>query len=122
MERNKNLRWKPRKRHFSSPVRGLKKSAWDKIPADQRQKMLEAAQRVGAELQKATSKENMDAIAAMEKRGLQVARLTEKQKATWEKQISSAIYPLMLESKVPKEMYQQAKKLLEDFRASKKTP
>jgi TRAP-type C4-dicarboxylate transport system substrate-binding protein len=98
----------------------VQKKIWDAIPADLRQKLAEAAEKRGAEVRVRSRKEDESAIAAMQKRGLQVHAVTPQAQADWEK-AARAAYPRIRGKIVPAPLFDEVEQLLADFRAGKKT-
>ena len=83
------------------------KKTWDATPADKR-----------AELMKAAA-ESVEAVAAMEKRGLKVTKPTPEDIADWMKFMDEA-YPKIRGNMVPADMFDEVVKLVKEYRAKAK--
>ncbi|MFT3829979.1 MAG: TRAP transporter substrate-binding protein DctP [Opitutaceae bacterium] len=94
----------------------VRKETWEKIPEATRAKLLESARIAGAEI-KATGRREMDeSVAAMEKRGLKVQKLTPEVEAEW-RAISEQVYPKIRGKLVPADIFDEALRLLAECRA-----
>lgn len=96
----------------------ITKDTWEKIPAELRPKLLAAARAVGARIDRAVSKMNDDAIAAMEKRGLNVVRLTPEELVQWE-EMAEKTWPIVRGGTVPAEEFDRVKQVRDRYRAGK---
>jgi TRAP-type C4-dicarboxylate transport system substrate-binding protein len=99
------------------------KKAWDAVPEGSRAALLQAAEEAGAEIRKRGREENEEAIAAMQKRGLQVHELKPEELVEWRKYAES-VHPRIRGEVVPADMFDEVQQLLKEYRASggKKTP
>ena len=61
---------------------------------------------------------NDDSVAAMEKRGLTVVRLTPAEQAEWERMVEKA-WPVIRGGTVPAEEFDLVKKVRDQYRAGK---
>jgi TRAP-type C4-dicarboxylate transport system substrate-binding protein len=95
----------------------VRKATWEKIPADVRVKLHAAADVAGREIKSASRREMTDSVAAMEKRGLKVTKLTPAQNRDWQTMCEST-YARIRGPVVPADIYDQTMKLLADFRAA----
>lgn len=91
----------------------VSKKVWDSLPEDQRAKMLEAAKATGVEFKRASRSEADEAVAAMQKRGLKVHVPTADEEAAWRKLCEKA-YPGIRGKIVPEDVFDEAKKLLDE--------
>lgn len=94
----------------------ISKDTWEKIPADLRPKLLASARAIGGRIDRAVSRMNDDAIAAMEKRGLKVQRLTPTERAAWEK-LAERTWPAMRGGSIPVEDFDAVKRARDAYRA-----
>jgi TRAP-type transport system periplasmic protein len=97
----------------------VRKETWEKLPADTRAKLMTAAATAGKEIKAAGRKEMVEAVAAMEKRGLKVTKVTPETEAAW-RQAAESVYPQIRQKLVPADIFDQTMKLLEEYRAQKK--
>lgn len=96
----------------------IRRETWEKIPADQRKSLLEAARTAGAEIQTNGRKESEEAVKAMEQRGLKVTKVTPDIEAAWRKAAEDA-WPKIRGTMVPADVFDDAIKLIREYRASK---
>jgi TRAP-type C4-dicarboxylate transport system substrate-binding protein len=92
-------------------------STWEKIPADKRATLMEAAQVAGQAIRERSRKESNDAIAAMIARGLTVHDVTPEALAEWEKTVRS-VYPMIRGSLVPAEVFAEVMRIVKEYRAA----
>src|ERR1017187_4023210 len=99
------------------------RNVWEKIPADQRDQMLAAARKSGEALKKDIRDQGERAIVTMMngKPGQRankptVTHLNEAALAEWRKQ-TEAIYPKMKGKMVPPDLFDDAQRLRDEFRA-----
>jgi TRAP-type C4-dicarboxylate transport system substrate-binding protein len=98
----------------------ISRKVWDTLPADTQTTLLKIAQLTGEEIQAASRKENEDAIAAMEKRGLIVYRPDAEGQAAWEK-FAETLLPRIRGSLVPAAAFDEAIQLVKARRAQTPT-
>lgn len=84
---------------------------WERIPADLRPKLMEAARETGARLQTEIGRLEETAIAEMEKRGLEVVELTPEQKAEW-RALFVNVYPKIRGPVIPEEWFDETMRIL----------
>lgn len=94
----------------------IRKDVWEKIPAAQRTPMLEAAAQAGREIKANSRKEAAEAVAAMQKRGLQVTPVPPALEAEW-RTAAEAAYPKIRDKIVPGEIFDEVLRLLKEYRA-----
>ena len=94
----------------------VKKSVWDTIPEPQRQQMLDAAIQAGDNLRGGIRKMNDDAVAAMQKRKLNVVHADAAVVAEWRKQ-AEAIYPKLRGRTIPADLFDEVRRLHNEFQA-----
>ena len=97
----------------------VRKESWEKIPADVRTKLAATAATAGKEIKAAGRKEMTDSVTAMEKRGLKVTKVTPEIEAEWRK-AAEAVYPKIRGTIVPADIFDQALKLIAEYRATHK--
>jgi TRAP-type C4-dicarboxylate transport system substrate-binding protein len=94
----------------------VKKEAWEAIPADIRPKLLASARRVSAEIQGQIRKQDGKAVEVMKKYGLTVNSVDDATRARWIKK-SEAIYPIVREKIVPADVFDETKRLVDEYRS-----
>ena len=94
----------------------VRKETWEKIPAATREKLREAAVRAGAEIKATGRREMEESVAAMEKRGLKVQKISHEIEAEW-RAISEAVYPKIRGKLVPADIFVETMRLLAECRA-----
>jgi TRAP-type C4-dicarboxylate transport system substrate-binding protein len=95
------------------------KEQWEKIPADLRPKLLDAARGVGSGLNTTLRQQSTEAIDTMKKHGLNVVEVTPEQKQLWIKSAESS-YPVIRGGTVPAETFDAVKKYVDEYRAQHK--
>jgi TRAP-type C4-dicarboxylate transport system substrate-binding protein len=94
----------------------VRKETWEKLPADLRPKLLEAARSAGQEIRDNGRKESDEAVKAMEKRGLKVTPVTPELEAQW-RAAAEAAYPQIRGRIVPADIFDRAMELIKEFQA-----
>jgi TRAP-type C4-dicarboxylate transport system substrate-binding protein len=97
------------------------RSAWEKIPAHHREPMMKAALATGEELRKKARRENDEAVAAMQKRGLRVHLPSPQQVDAW-RRVAEEVYPQIRGNLVPPDTFDAVVSLVREFRAGRKSP
>lgn len=92
------------------------KSTWDKLPAEQRSEMLKSAREAGDSLRGGIRKMGDDAVAAMEKRKLTVVHADAATIDSWRKE-AEAVYPKLRGTMIPADLFDEVRKLRDQFRA-----
>ncbi len=95
----------------------VKKEAWEKIPANEREALLAAAVRSGKEIRANSRKESSEAVAAMQKRGLKVHDPTPDVVEQWRKECERS-YPEIRGRLVPAEIFDEVQQQIQQYRAS----
>jgi len=95
----------------------VKKTTWDKIPAEAKDALLAAAEKAGKEIRDNSRKENEEAVAAMQKRGLQVHDPTPEQVKAWQIEAEKS-YPEIRGRIVPADIFDEVQRLLKEYRAA----
>ncbi len=93
----------------------ITKSTWERIPAELRPALAEAARDAGARLQKEIRDAEGRDIAAMEKRGLHVVPVSAAQRAQWQK-LTESLYPQIRGKIVPAEAFDEALRYRDEYR------
>ncbi|MCP5519100.1 MAG: TRAP transporter substrate-binding protein DctP [Verrucomicrobiales bacterium] len=94
----------------------VRKETWDAIPANLREAMAKSALEVGREIKELGRQESREAVQAMERRGLKVAKPTPEVEAQW-RAAAEAVYPEIRGSIVPADVFDQAMQALKEYRA-----
>ena len=93
----------------------INKSTWEKIPADVRPALLEAARDAGKRLQEEIRKSGDRDVEAMKKRGLNVVKVDAKAREQWQKTAES-LYPKVRGTLVPADAFDEAMRLRDAYR------
>ncbi len=92
----------------------VRKDAWEKIPADLRPKLLAIAAELGSKVDAEVKRLNDDAVAAMEKQGVQVVK---GDPAAWRAAMERS-WPIVRGGVIPAEFFDEAKAARDACRAS----
>ncbi|MCG3148509.1 MAG: hypothetical protein PCFJNLEI_01953 [Verrucomicrobiae bacterium] len=92
------------------------KKTWEQLPPATQAAMRVAAEKAGGEIRAQARKEMVDSVAAMQKRGLNVTKLTPEADAAWDA-LAQSTYPKVRGGVVPAELFDEVQKLLKEFRA-----
>ena len=95
----------------------ISKPAWERIPEAYRGEMLQAARDSGKYLRAEIRKLGDDAVAAMQKRGLNVVKLDAATLADWRREHEAA-YPRLRGKFVPADLFDEVKRYRDEFRAN----
>lgn len=90
--------------------------AWQRVPAELRPELLEAAQAVGERLRQEFRQGSPKDLAAMKQRGLEVVEVDEATQAQWEKLVEDA-YPRIRGSVIPADAFDEAQRHLREYRS-----
>ena len=94
--------------------------AWDAIPQATRDVMASAAADAGKQIQDASRKESDEAVDTMKKKwGLSVHAMTPELQQQW-RTFAESVYPKIRGSLVPPEVFDEARRLVAEYRASHK--
>jgi TRAP-type C4-dicarboxylate transport system substrate-binding protein len=96
----------------------IKKDTWEKIPADLRPALLQAAREAGEKLQTEIRKSGDRDVQAMAKVGLTVVPVDAKTRDAWRKLAESA-YPKIRGEFVPADAFDEALRLRDEYRKQK---
>ena len=94
----------------------ISKRSWSRIPAEHRPAMLEAARAAGDKLRHEIRRLDADAIAQMEQRGLRIVKPDADALADWKTQAEEA-YPTLRGTMVPKDLFDEVRRLRDEYRA-----
>lgn len=97
----------------------IRKATWDKLPAPMREEFLKAALQAGREIKQNGRQESEEAVAAMKKRGLTVTDVTPELEAEW-RTAAEAAYPRIRGKMVPADIFDEALRLIREYRAAAK--
>ena len=106
-----DLRWA-----FLSGATVIEKKAWEKIPADMREKLLEASRGYEDRLQTEVRRLNEEAIKVMVKNGLKIHKVSPEVKEQWRKMVED-VHPKVRGGVMPAEAFDAVKKFRDEFRA-----
>jgi len=95
----------------------LKKSTWEKIPANIRPALMKSAQVAGEEIQENSRIESDKAVAAMIKRGLKVQPVSPELEVEW-RQATESYYPDIRGNLVPADVFDETVRLIKEYRAA----
>ena len=99
----------------------ITRKAWDAMTPAGRDALRKSAPRAAQLLHEHQVRADAEAIVAMEKRGLRVLRPNPEQQAAW-KQVAQRTYPMIRGQTVPSPVFDEAQRLLAQYRASKGRP
>ncbi|MEY8876614.1 MAG: TRAP transporter substrate-binding protein DctP [Leptothrix sp. (in: b-proteobacteria)] len=97
----------------------ITRKAWDDMSPAAQETMRTAGDKAGQQLRQKARQEVDEAVAAMQKRGLQVHRPTPPQMAEWNV-LAETLYPRIRGTMVPAETFDEVFRLLKTYRAGKK--
>jgi TRAP-type C4-dicarboxylate transport system substrate-binding protein len=97
----------------------IRKAVWERIPADVRPALIEAAQYAGRRLREDIRGSADKDVAEMKKRGLNVVAVSPAARAQWVKMAEST-YPGIRGKVVPADVFDEAMKYRDEFRKTKK--
>jgi TRAP-type transport system periplasmic protein len=96
----------------------INKTVWDKIPADLRPALLQAAREAGTRLQEEIRKTGDRDVEAMRKRGLNVVAVDARAREQWKKTAES-LYPKIRGAIVPADAFDEALRYRDEYRKAK---
>jgi TRAP-type C4-dicarboxylate transport system substrate-binding protein len=94
----------------------VRKASWEKIPAEYRDPMLQAARSIVRDIKAQGRNESVEAVKAMEARGLKVTRPSPEALEQW-RSAAEAAYPKIRGRIVPADIFDETMRLLKDYRA-----
>jgi TRAP-type transport system periplasmic protein len=107
-----------------APVIGgtlIERATWEQIPADLRPRLIEASMKAGDRLRVEVRRLEKEAIAEMRQRGLEVVELDAAGRQLWIREAENA-YPRLRGTYAPAELFDEAKRLVEEFRRQAGSP
>jgi len=96
----------------------ISKKTWDSIPPEAQAEMRKAAAEAGKQLKADGRRENIESIAAMQKRGLKVDNLTPELDTRWNQEVEKVLSRIRGIA-VPADIYDEVTNQLNAFRTSK---
>jgi TRAP-type C4-dicarboxylate transport system substrate-binding protein len=93
----------------------INKTVWDKVPADMKPALLQAARESGQRLQAEIRKTGDRDVEAMKKRGLNVVAVDAKARQQWQKTAES-LYPKIRGAVVPADAFDEAMRYRDEYR------
>ena len=96
----------------------IRKDVWERIPADLRPKLLDAARAAGAKLQRAIRDEHQRDVEAMKKAGLTVVSVDARARDAWRRAAESA-YSLTRGGVMPADAFDDAMRYRDEYRRQK---
>jgi TRAP-type C4-dicarboxylate transport system substrate-binding protein len=94
----------------------ITKKTWDALTPSQQDAMRKSALEAGKQMQISSRAENVAAVEAMKKRGLQVHAIAPEAVTEWRKFLE-AVYPKMRDTMVPADVFDEVQRLLKEYRA-----
>jgi len=94
------------------------RKSWDAMSNAGRLALAKAGAEAGVELRALSRREHQDSVAAMEKRGLRIQRLTPELEAEW-RRTAEQMYPLVRGKMVPAEFFDEVQRLLAEYRVAR---
>jgi TRAP-type transport system periplasmic protein len=95
------------------------RKAWDAMSPAGREAMRSAGEAIGAELRAVSRREHQESVAAMQKRGLKVQKVSPEVETEWRRS-AEEMYPLIRGKMVPAEFFDEVQRLLGEYRAGLK--
>lgn len=101
------------------PITGgivVTRESWDALPASTRTAMKQAAEAAGAGMESTGLAEDAEAVAAMQKRGLQVHPITPQMQQEWDKFAREVLWPRMRGTILPSDSFDEVQRLTTEYR------
>ncbi|MGO8675558.1 MAG: TRAP transporter substrate-binding protein DctP [Limisphaerales bacterium] len=95
----------------------VRAKSWERVPAQSRQTLLDAAAEAGRNVKAEGRAENDRAVQAMVKRGLQVQKVNPRVEQEWRAE-TDKVQGLLRGEIVPEDVYDEVQKILRDYRAA----
>ncbi len=89
---------------------------WNRLPADLRPELEEAAREVGRSLRERTRRLDQEAVAAMQEYGLEVVPVSDKATAEWRAIVEEHGVPAFVGRRFSREIFDQVQSVLQEFR------
>ncbi len=96
----------------------ITRKAWEALPAATREALEAAAREAGQKMEARSRAEANEAVEAMRKRGLQVHRVSPELEAEW-RRVAEEFYPQVRGRLVPAEMFDQVRRVLNEYRSAR---
>jgi TRAP-type C4-dicarboxylate transport system substrate-binding protein len=96
----------------------IRKAVWERIPADLRPALAEAAQDAGRRLREDIRASADKDVAEMKKRGLNVVAVSDAARAQWLK-LAESTYPSIRGKIVPADIFDEAMRYRDEYRKKK---
>jgi TRAP-type C4-dicarboxylate transport system substrate-binding protein len=97
----------------------VRADTWSRLSVDTRAAMLKVASIAGREIKAISRREMDESVAAMEKRGLTVTRVTPEIEAEW-RALAEGVYPKIRGPIVPADIFDETMRVLAEYRAGQK--
>ncbi len=97
----------------------VRKKSWERVPGSAREQMLKVSAEIGKKVKADGRAESDAAVAAMTKRGLKVQKITPEVEAEW-RTLLARLDPEIRGKIVPADMFDEAQRLLKEYRAGGK--
>jgi len=97
----------------------MTRKVWDAMSPAARDELKRSGEKAGIDMRTRARQEDLDAIEAMKKRGLKVTAPSADQEALW-RAAAEEVYPRMRGSIVPADMWDEIRKVLDEYRNGKK--
>lgn len=95
----------------------VREKSWNRIPADQREEFLKIAAETGKLIKSAARAESDTSVAAMQKRGLVVQKVSPEVETEW-REVVDKVKDQTRGKLVPADMFDEVQRILQDYRAS----
>lgn len=92
------------------------RKVWESMSPAGQQALRQAGEAAGVELRAVSRREQEESVAAMQKRGLKVQRLTPELEAEW-RRAAEQMYPMVRGKMVPAEFFDEVQRLVGEYRA-----
>jgi TRAP-type C4-dicarboxylate transport system substrate-binding protein len=99
----------------------MTRKLWDAMSPAARDELKRSGEKAGLDMRTHARREDLEAIEAMKKRGLKVTVPSADQEAQW-RATAEETYPRMRGGVVPAEMWDEIRKVLDEYRNGKKKP
>jgi TRAP-type C4-dicarboxylate transport system substrate-binding protein len=99
----------------------ITRRSWDSLSPAGQKALREAGESAGVQLRAISRRENEEAVAAMQRRGLKVHAVTPEAEAEWRRQ-AEQLYPMIRGTLVPAERFDEVQRLLREYRAGAVRP
>lgn len=97
----------------------MTRKVWDAMSPAAREELKRAGEKAGLDMRTRARQEDLESIEAMKKRGLKVTVPNAEQEAQW-RAAAEEVYPRMRGAIVPADMWDEIRKVLDEYRSGKK--